>query len=1622
MIKPLLRIIPTYSGNVKLSCRISEYISKGTKVSSGNLKTDVYDAIVRGAVLDSASESLSKKKIQCNLLGSTYDYDLKNFYTYYKDTFWSSGYEYNIEDLEIIDRKSSTQSQTNTDLQMGCKRIKWSQEGYQYEFFAPIYIDALKDLPNCLVINIKFSSKTISVAKEIKVRLDYSTSNYLHQYIYKYLEKVGSEVCTMKADTNTVSYKGIDLKRGGFVSIEDSVASTLYTDQHTSADFDCIIANGYERNSICMAQILPLAFTFNLDTILSDKEKTLLKSTSFIVSGHYEKDGNEIPWNDFMTDYRKLSVDIKKMDPTSGLCAWTSGLISNLMDYGFPSVDEKNLIDCVFSSKVSRMYSRWKMQQSTDSHPYIINTKYSFNKNQDSPYMYGEFPEKFSSLQGIATLKQDKSSYDYSLTFPIGSDNEYVEDFNYVVDDYKKSIESYQFNWFDVVSDTTDFSSWKSEIEWSDVINDKAYYKGILYILSNIYNKIDIEKKEKIDKFGVVLVPKISTIDAATQGQLKSVQMIVQFEDTDVNEMNAYANETLLTDVLTNDAATLHSAWIFSKEGSEVGVSNSVIDNGIMYKRGYSDDEKEWTAKGSDSRGNTYTYAVLNNTDAKYVDLNEIGIDIDDINDYYEGSKVITAFTNIKKDLYKMNSNDVQNAFSSSIDTDYHTFRTSLSILYGNVDLLNVEEGNTTYVKNGFEMLPLHVPASFTDSYAKIPLDPSATYFAKTYILEEYAAYDANRLPIEGTRKYVMNGGVVTLKKCSYYEDPDDDGTAYSYQEYRADINAYTFHAWSEFSSGLWIDPIFGLAYGSSSNNYSKTSLAYIDRNHPELSYLQVKNPYEISKSYSSTIYKAGSFVKKNTIDMMQDEDVSSIVLTYIANDSIYDIERINEEGSDEIKLYTTTYLLLDYIYKKVKSEVESAPRYKYLPIVYGNSTIYAKDLYVKNNNKFYGGTIKWQDRDKDNDVIWVHAYNLRAVLAKHGIDDSLLGDSRTFKTKFLSQDHLYWWYTELARDADRNFPLKFRERWTSFLWLRKKCIVYDKTGLNVKNVMIPLSSLSDKEGKQAYISFKEFFRDIDYNYSTQTWSLKSMPEIGKFEMVFDCEMVRMNKDLHSLLQLDNDEGKFRDLYLYRIETDAEWDTKHGQDSEYKVKYVNANDYSLKGYDLDTNIVMLPMFNNIWAQQKEETTIYVYYKLQNLFEVNVTGLREEEKWWRYNSYDIEWMYNVISSQLMYLSEPVTDSIKDGYAKSRFEDAMDRLGKGTVGKNQLNRYLYKKYQSNSIVTDTAEENEDDLGYGVKMFCTKKDNGTNYGYYKIVYEYDNTTNSIRMVGKVNEADEHTSAKVWSYPSNIKYIKYVNGVDIVTNPKYIDGMLTRMLPFMRVNPMTAINYMDCIADISTISVRCDSTTSLAFNPVNSELLSDEDKPIEKNLIKSPNSYAQKLKRYFTDIVPIILPATFVTEWYKKFKPNKEKILGTGKYLSIGDCCIYEDTTSIHSFHPYRIYKKSDEENVKKSYNNYDLELSYTPLEHKAYNASALTLTSTNLYYIYPKYVKEEVLKTLEDEDHTIEVFKSLLGTNYKFTDDEVLFLYNHYKVTYYTVPIKLMIDKTTKLWKLTYKFTLL
>jgi hypothetical protein len=174
MIKPLLRTIPTLSGNVKLACTLLDYNKKSK---------DVFETNIRGANIYPLSSQLFQKSVRANLLNSSWEYDLKNFYSAYADTFFEPCFDINKSEMPLLD-KTSVLYPRNTDFEYGVKRISYSKSGCQYAFFAPIYIDNVNDIPDYFDINIVLSSKTQKISKKIRVNIG-NNANSEYNYIYK---------------------------------------------------------------------------------------------------------------------------------------------------------------------------------------------------------------------------------------------------------------------------------------------------------------------------------------------------------------------------------------------------------------------------------------------------------------------------------------------------------------------------------------------------------------------------------------------------------------------------------------------------------------------------------------------------------------------------------------------------------------------------------------------------------------------------------------------------------------------------------------------------------------------------------------------------------------------------------------------------------------------------------------------------------------------------------------------------------------------------------------------------------------------------------------------------------------------------------------------------------------------------------------------------------------------------------------------------------------------------------------------------------------------------------------------------------------------------------------------
>jgi hypothetical protein len=382
MIRPLLRTIPTLSGNVKLACTLQDY---------NTISKNVFETNIRGAHIYPLSSQLFQKSVEANLLSSSWDYDIKRFYNAYSDTFFDPCFTINRQEMPLLD-KSENIKPRNIDFEYGVKRISYSKSGCQYACFAPIYIDNVNDIPSYFKLTCKIynHNKTSHIEKTIIVNIGKNGSddrNYIYKYLKTYLSKIDNNVIFMDNDKLSVVYYGIDLINGGFTKVEDATVSTLFNSKLPIQLFDYTISEGFKRNNVAMRQVIPMCFYFNVDTLLNASEKSRYTLGSIEFSGaYYNSNDAKIDWYDFSVDYDNFTQDIFVLDTNNGEMKLENGNVQNIMDVVFPSMNDRWISNYLFANKLSKTFNRWRLKYSSDEDPYITNMSYAFSKNQNNNY------------------------------------------------------------------------------------------------------------------------------------------------------------------------------------------------------------------------------------------------------------------------------------------------------------------------------------------------------------------------------------------------------------------------------------------------------------------------------------------------------------------------------------------------------------------------------------------------------------------------------------------------------------------------------------------------------------------------------------------------------------------------------------------------------------------------------------------------------------------------------------------------------------------------------------------------------------------------------------------------------------------------------------------------------------------------------------------------------------------------------------------------------------------------------------------------------------------------------------------------------------------------------------
>jgi len=632
MFKPLLRTLPSLTGNFSLACHLTNYIHDNSRH---------HKAYVRNASLIPLQNELYDKEINISLFLNRYEYDVKDFYKWYSSVFYEENYSYDKNFLTKFDITNNNKSR-NINYEFGCKRFISSSTGYQYMFFAPIYIDNYESIPDEFEIKIKFFD---NVTKTIHINISDDkdqdkNDNALKIYLKKYLEQIDNTVVFCLPNEKQGAYYGINVKYGGFTRVKDNIIGKIFTDQMTLNDYDDTICQGFKRNELIMRQIIPMSFLFNIDDILTDKEKEKYKYKTANISGKYIKNGMTVDFFDFSSNYDMFKINGKN-------------IMSNNNGSIYFSLNETNNDDVCYDNKISQMYCRWKLRDSSDKDPYITNSSLVYGENK-----YKDFPSLYYINSSYIWFDDDKKIHIYNDT----------------KDDISKFFTETKYDISEINIETNG---------WTDVYGDKVYHNGVMYDVKNIMLSYNPNMHyADIDKFGVFAKLNFKDTSETFLSQLNIDDIrrdYFNFQE-DVHDYELYR---IISQVSRNSNISYNN--IYTQRTSLDGVYKSYTwsdteDDNVKYID-YSD-KYTYTAKykiidiNADSYNLSYFYSFRNIPLSTEEILNNVNILID-------------------------NSYNNQNSFWYSKNDE--TIKRSLSDLKTNSDNMHDDIEYSLFVRNMYE-------------------------------------------------------------------------------------------------------------------------------------------------------------------------------------------------------------------------------------------------------------------------------------------------------------------------------------------------------------------------------------------------------------------------------------------------------------------------------------------------------------------------------------------------------------------------------------------------------------------------------------------------------------------------------------------------------------------------------------------------------------------------------------------------------------------------------------------------------------------------------------------------------------------------------------------------------
>ena len=1442
MFKPLIRTIPSLSGNIKLSC----FLDNLEKIDHNN-----FECFVRSAKLTPLSSSLFSKFLPISLLNSSYEWDVKSFYAWYSEYFWNLYFNFNKNDYKKLD-KHNINNIRNADLEFGVNRVSWQQNNKQFCFFAPIYVESINDIPDNFTLTIEFNSGIYKTTKTVKVKINDNLSNpanYLGNYINRYLKKIDDNV--IYCDSSKAYIRGIDIINGGFVNKIENDFVNLTSKQHTILNFDNMISDMYQKNNVVIRQILPLAFYFNVNSLLSDSEKEQYKNAEIKISGKWFKDNKQVSLYNFSINYTEFYEKIFKLNNESGLIEYDyPDNIINVMDCPSPGLHDANYKNYRFSNKISPNFCQWKLKYSDDEQPYITNINYAFSYNCGSNIKYYRYPGKHIKSTAVASINRKNNDYYVNLILPFGNGRKYYDKYPIFYKNYLKSRNKFCSDWFELMNCEQENAIEKCIINndaFKDVKDNKVFFNGILYNLSNIYDSTNLN--EKIDKFGVFITLNFKSISNKTPGSEYYSNVVINKQ---YGKYIKYPNVHINDDTLNNDKSELFSRL------EESYVSDEFATNQIFSKNLY----------------NNGDFINLSDYNIDYYDINRFFNvkDICNLSKFYNfGEYVMTYCQTTKSNKYsKIPIYRISQIKYNVVDNLTYNIISCYN-LENNIYLSSKDNVSKTLLTNEIiNALPKDALANGYTFYNESQfisynnlLETAYTYYCTTYSSSLY-----------NLSNDMFNSRIQNIWAYSYYlvNDISNSIDDYLYNPVITEINndvicketfVKNYGLTKRFygdnipkdkidldNDVLFIDPF---NYNNIVKRYNNTwlqndteKLSYIDNdlNKKHKQYFGKFLNVEHFKYYVKYIYDDPDASGKTKFDALKS--------IYIRRRNLYN--NVNEVKYPELNVYDEYIPLSEYYDLSILNddnidtiEYDKLIEDIYNNLVFENGVFYWKEFKVYKNDS---NSIKIKSFEKFNNsksyipIEYLDNFdNICSQQKSNKVDSSVFTFDLCYKKDFVKINKEIYKLINLEENNFNGAPYKdlyiFRLEKDSEYNSNLKYYYSDKKSKYLsdnKECLTPLFYsifMQDKEDTKIYCEYnlncineikcgsEKFYRDNANN-------IVCMFDISNLKEKYPYVSIG-NKHYYFYNEWQNLENK--DSYSYLSCTYDKYSSPSSRFTKFiekrNVSYISGFTYETQNF---TSVSYLYFNKDSWDNNKD----------------------------MYGSYEFTYFVDTNSLQLVYC-------VSQYQTESKIVNIIPQYGYMTSYMDVDNLGLYDQFKLNtySYINETTGEK------------------TNYAFYLIEVDLNNTFNAINMSEKDN--------------NYIKYVTHINGHDIFEHPEYIYDVYKQITPFITNDPLNTLlsnSYLLNFPKLYSIPLKYSS------------YLIDKENNLYDIKFNKFSKNELFLERYLDDIKPLILPIdSSITTYQLKYKDINE----TFKITYNTNDILYKDNIFINDYKGIRVYNKN-------------------------------------------------------------------------------------------------------------------